>query len=768
MNQYLSDIMSAVKAVVIHSFNSYSWLGERQSINSFFHGEQTFSQSIAKKYLLFRITSRLYEDFYCRGEPMHTFEGISVRQIPYGFNSFVKTLSSNNLGDGCIQNGWNVVSMNSERIIVNRNGLNLFLEPKDCLFSPTKNHKISLGMDVSIRLPKELLEISPGFYLVFGNKPLDTDKGEILRLYWNITSHGASTLIRNTTLILNKLEIPFNLKTLNNPNRYSRRVDTAVLYINRSDYAIVCKHIERIYYKVFVYLNQQTPVFTKKLAKGLGLAEDPGNKDSFGQHRCRILADGLISAYEEGKKEISEKIEVVIARFKKEGIDIEKPFLNPKSVDRYEFDLSIHNRIKHDFDKTSSYRNKQTDKDMFLKNAIKIANQITNQAIWDKNRCNWLGIKDDISFISSLGPDLYYGTSGVSIFLAKMYENTKIKQFHKAATGAIYQALSTLRLIPKNKRLGLYTGFIGVYFATAFVGKILGDRHLIELASSLVNECVSNKQLNNASDVISGKAGTIITLLTLRNIIGDNENKIIKFATELGEELIKTAEHNKGYSWSSTDIKTTHNLTGFSHGTAGIGYALLHLFKETDNNNFKQTAQLAFKYEEHYFDSNFGNWPDFRSSSVNDIHSYYPSTWCHGAPGISISRILAYKITGELRYKNEAIAALKRTSNQVKKMLNSGMENYSLCHGLGGNCDLLLYGKESLGKEFDAHIDEPDLVYQVGTTGIQKYSRGKLSWPCGIPNDETPSLMIGLAGIGYFYLRLSNPKKNPSLLVFKQ
>ncbi|MDX1372109.1 MAG: lanthionine synthetase LanC family protein, partial [Nitrososphaeraceae archaeon] len=320
---------------------------------------------------------------------------------------------------------------------------------------------------------------------------------------------------------------------------------------------------------------------------------------------------------------------------------------------------------------------------MFLKNAIKIANQIVNQAIWDNHRCNWLGIKDDLSFISSLGPDLYYGTSGVSIFLVKMYENTKIKQFRTAATGAIYQALSTLHLIPKNERLGLYTGWIGVYFATAFVGKILGERHLIELASGLVNEYISDKQSTNVSDIISGKAGTIITLLTLRNIIGDNENKLITFATELGEDLIKTADRKKGYSWSSPDIKTKHNLTGFSHGTAGIGYALLHLFKETDNNNFKKTAQLAFKYEEHYFDSNSGNWPDFRNSSEKDIHSYYPSTWCHGAPGISISRILAYKIIGESRYKNEAIAALKRTTGQVKKMLNSGMENYSLCHGLG-------------------------------------------------------------------------------------
>jgi hypothetical protein len=45
-----------------------------------------------------------------------------------------------------------------------------------------------------------------------------------------------------------------------------------------------------------------TPVFTKFLAPGLGLAEDPGQGDSFGQHRCRLLADAMILAYEQGKK----------------------------------------------------------------------------------------------------------------------------------------------------------------------------------------------------------------------------------------------------------------------------------------------------------------------------------------------------------------------------------------------------------------------------------------------------------------------------------
>jgi lantibiotic biosynthesis protein len=57
--------------------------------------------------------------------------------------------------------------------------------------------------------------------------------------------------------------------------------------------------------------------------------------------------------------------------------------------------------------------------------------------------------------------------------------------------------------------------------------------------------------------------------------------------------------------------------------------------------------------------------------------------------------------------------------------------------------------------------------------GIERYERTGLMWPSGI-NDpsgttpgqqETPGLMLGLAGTGYFYLRLANPMTMKSILV---
>ena len=42
-----------------------------------------------------------------------------------------------------------------------------------------------------------------------------------------------------------------------------------------------------------------TPVFTKRIAPGIAIAEEPRTGDSFGQSRCEILADALIRSEDE-------------------------------------------------------------------------------------------------------------------------------------------------------------------------------------------------------------------------------------------------------------------------------------------------------------------------------------------------------------------------------------------------------------------------------------------------------------------------------------
>ena len=88
-----------------------------------------------------------------------------------------------------------------------------------------------------------------------------------------------------------------------------------------------------------------------------------------------------------------------------------------------------------------------------------------------------------------------------------------------------------------------------------------------------------------------------------------------------------------------------------------------------------------------------------------------------------------------------------------------------LCHGLTGNAEVLVYGRQALGTEW---ADSSALAYEVANAGIETCVARGLPWPCGTGiGGETPNLMLGLAGIGHFYLRLHDPTI-PSVLMLRR
>jgi lantibiotic modifying enzyme len=144
------------------------------------------------------------------------------------------------------------------------------------------------------------------------------------------------------------------------------------------------------------------------------------------------------------------------------------------------------------------------------------------------------------------------------------------------------------------------------------------------------------------------------------------------------------------------------HLTGFSHGTAGVAYALLELFQATGDTKYRRGAELAFNYERRWFDASAGNWPDFREEPGARKRGNDPwpcaTAWCHGAPGIGLSRLRAYEVLRDATCKDEALIALETTRSWIESALRSGTCSFCLCHGLAGNADLLLQGRLVLGE----------------------------------------------------------------------
>ena len=243
-------------------------------------------------------------------------------------------------------------------------------------------------------------------------------------------------------------------------------------------------------------------------------------------------------------------------------------------------------------------------------------------------------------------------------------------------------------------------------------------------------------------------------MLRLRRDLGDAA--LVRLARQLGDGLLKSAEYSAGgCSWRSDTFRYQHNLLGFSHGTAGVAYALLELYHATDEAQYLRVAEDALRYERQFFNSDVGNWPDFREESERPRRKgplSYKIFWCHGAPGIALSRLRAYQITGNEAYSQEAEIALNTTRAAVVASMQSRRADYSLCHGLPGNADVLISRYQVLGL---ARTDDIRLARQVAVAIAQ--------FP-GLGDVESPGLMLGLAGAGYFFLRLGNAEV-PSVLL---
>jgi lantibiotic modifying enzyme len=225
--------------------------------------------------------------------------------------------------------------------------------------------------------------------------------------------------------------------------------------------------------------------------------------------------------------------------------------------------------------------------------------------------------------------------------------------------------------------------------------------------------------------------------------------------------LIRTAERTPtGWSWRSPRLRNQRNLAGLSHGAAGVAVALLEAYRFTGDERYATGARLAMRYENRWFDRAEGNWPDFRENRADRRARSYVTLWCHGAPGIALSRLYAYELLGEAGWRHDAEAAIATTQRVTRRLVETGRPDFSLCHGLAGNAEAIVAGRRVLGPL----AVEGTVPTLVAAHGQERYAHTGAPWPCGTQTEETPNLLLGLAGIGHFYLRQAAPAV-PSVLL---
>ncbi|MBW4508058.1 MAG: type 2 lantipeptide synthetase LanM family protein [Scytonematopsis contorta HA4267-MV1] len=367
--------------------------------------------------------------------------------------------------------------------------------------------------------------------------------------------------------------------------------------------------------------------------------------------------------------------------------------------------------------------------------------------------------------LQPLDESLYSGNCGIALFLAALDYLRGSSQYRHLALGALQYTCKVLQSdnadltqrFAKNISIGGASGLGSIIYSLVKISHFLKEPALVEdallFAKLITPELIAADQ---QLDVMGGAAGAILGLLALYHKTG--EKTVLDKAVACGQHLL---EHRISINGSPKTWKSFENkpLTGFSHGAAGIAYALLRLYSVTQDSNYLEAASDGIAYESSVFSTKAANWPDFRSfTQQNGQPGFNTVSWCHGATGIGLGRLGGLSILETSEIHQDIEVALQTTHSYSLQ----GVDH--LCCGNLGRCEVLLLGAQKLSR--------PELLTMAQQKAAWVLARAKLAGGyqlfANLPNHVfNPGFFQGTAGIGYELLRLAYPEALPSVLLWE-
>ncbi|MBG0812787.1 lanthionine synthetase LanC family protein [Planomonospora sp. ID82291] len=612
---------------------------------------------------------------------------------------------------------------------------------------------------IEVQIPGISLTRSPGFVLFRSPHGQPGSDGQrLVRLYWNVTAVGALELITLLTRELDGRGMRYQFKVVHSDTDWPERADTGVLYIGHRDLLSAWTGLGEVHDRLLPRMRPYIPALTCRIGLGLGLAEDPGNGDSYGMFVCDTLADGLMRAHADGSVDLERRLMHVTDVFTRKGRSLGRPYAG-EEVARTVVDpllgIDFSLTSRRATPPTSTVRPKAPTDDMLIEHADRLAQRIAHDALWHSGRCNWLKPRPDSQGRDGWVPmaaDLYGGTAGIALFFAYLAAATGDRSYTDLAAAASRQALATATSL---SGVGLYSGMSGVGLTAALVGHVVGEPALLADGFELVSR--SAKRALEADgpmpfDVVDGLAGALIALVGA-HALGSPDS--IELAGPMGTLLmsLSVTDRSGGLYWLDSARGDTMGFIGFAHGASGCALALAELGHAICDPTFLEAAERACQYERSWYDEVAGNWRDVRSIQERgavenpilgpDVHRY---DWCYGAPGIALSR------TGLLLDSDRVSTEVADDAHIGFTKAKSAGESFPrlvhdvcVCHGAAGIAEILSFAPED-----PAVSDHPRTARTLTHHALLSH-HDDLTWPGGY------GLMLGAAGVGMAALRRVDP-----------
>lgn len=255
---------------------------------------------------------------------------------------FYEELENNNYSKGWFHTDMKVMAVESDgTMAVYYDGIKSYINKKRHL--KAEERSASVGDLVSVLMPSSGLEGE--FYTVMGEAEIDfytwkNPDNQVIDIYFSFEPEAAIIALKHFTQTLNPLNIPFVFKVLHNPLNYYR-YDSGSLRIHKNNYKLAYPIIQTLFLENQSLFKTEIPIFTKKLAKGIGLSEYPHPNlglnygETVSINCCYVVAEALIEAHLNNDESPEARIKYIVKHFENMGIDLDCPYLNPVSEDIY-------------------------------------------------------------------------------------------------------------------------------------------------------------------------------------------------------------------------------------------------------------------------------------------------------------------------------------------------------------------------------------------------------------------------------------------------
>lgn len=400
------------------------------------------------------------------------------------------------------------------------------------------------------------------------------------------------------------------------------------------------------------------------------------------------------------------------------------------------------------------------DKHRVLAESILIGDAILAEGQSLDNRFYWTTLTpSDNGLTPVVRSDMYSGIAGICYFLNQLTLSSGILRYRNVADRAFESLLSD-----SDNTVAGKASFLTGYYSLPFVKSNLP-----------IDPNIGSLKIPIPSEYLNGCSGILVA--TLHKTALKKASELLTNIDELTGHLIDNCSiSRRGLIWDRS-VTNILGLCGFSHGASGIAFAFLELSRLFSNMSFSWLAQEILAYENSWFNHEYENWMDLRkgiwtSDNLQEHRTAYVSNqltfftaggnmsaWCHGAPGIGLTRLRAWQLLGDEEYFRDFERAVQKV--RENDLTYNPRRTFTLCHGSCGNAELLLEGYRVTGrKEYleDAYRIAEFAIRQKEELGV--YLSGYAQ--AGMQDDL--SLFMGTAGIGYFFLRLLDPSI-PSILL---